>query len=43
MLQGLTAGLREIEKHRGQDSVNHLILLTDGQTYGDEEGLFARS
>jgi Ca-activated chloride channel family protein len=38
ILQGLLAGLNEIEKNRQPDSINHLILLTDGQTYGDEEG-----
>ncbi len=38
MLQGLNVGLDEMEKNRGQASVNHLILLTDGQTYGDEAG-----
>jgi Ca-activated chloride channel family protein len=38
ILQGLLAGLSEIEKCRLPDSINHLILLTDGQTYGDEEG-----
>ncbi len=38
MLQGLTAGLKEIEKNRSPASVNHIILLTDGQTYGDEQG-----
>jgi Ca-activated chloride channel family protein len=43
MLQGLTAGLREIEKHRSQNSVNHLILLTDGQTYGDEAGCLQKA
>lgn len=37
ILQGLLAGLAEIEKRRSQYAVNHLILLTDGQTYGDEE------
>jgi Ca-activated chloride channel family protein len=37
ILQGLLAGLAEIEKRRTQYAVNHLILLTDGQTYGDEE------
>lgn len=37
MLQGLRSGLQELEKHQSADSVNHLILLTDGQTYGDEE------
>jgi Ca-activated chloride channel family protein len=38
ILQGLLAGLNEIEKDRLPNSINHLILLTDGQTYGDEEG-----
>jgi Ca-activated chloride channel family protein len=38
MLQGLLAGLKEIERNRSESSVNHLILLTDGQTYGDEQG-----
>ncbi len=38
ILQGLLAGLSEIEKCRLPNSINHLILLTDGQTYGDEEG-----
>lgn len=37
MLQGLMAGLKEIQSHRSENSVNHLILLTDGRTYGDEE------
>ncbi len=37
ILQGLLAGLAEIEKRRTQYGVNHVILLTDGQTYGDEE------
>ena len=37
ILQGLKLGLDELERHRRLQSVNHLILLTDGQTYGDEE------
>jgi len=37
ILQGLMAGLTEIQKRRSQYAVNHLILLTDGQTYGDED------
>jgi Ca-activated chloride channel family protein len=36
ILQGLRTGLDELEIHRRSQSVNHLILLTDGQTYGDE-------
>jgi Ca-activated chloride channel family protein len=38
MLQGLLVGLKEVERNRSETSVNHLILLTDGQTYGDEQG-----
>ncbi len=38
MLQGLLAGLKEIERNHSDTSVNHIILLTDGQTYGDEAG-----
>ncbi len=38
MLQGLLAGLKELSRFRTEASVNHMILLTDGQTYGDEEG-----
>ncbi|HLF27019.1 MAG TPA: VWA domain-containing protein [Anaerolineae bacterium] len=37
ILQGLKLGLEELEKRRRAQSINHLILLTDGQTYGDEE------
>jgi Ca-activated chloride channel family protein len=43
MLQGLTAGLQELEKNRTKESVNHLILLTDGQTYGDEAGCLEKA
>jgi Ca-activated chloride channel family protein len=37
ILQGLELGLREIERWRTDDRNSHLILLTDGQTYGDDE------
>jgi Ca-activated chloride channel homolog len=37
ILQGLLAGLTELHQQLSPSSVNHLILLTDGQTYGDEE------
>jgi Ca-activated chloride channel family protein len=43
MLQGLTVGLNELEQSRSQNSVNHLILLTDGQTYGDETGCLEKA
>jgi Ca-activated chloride channel family protein len=35
--QGLTLGLDELHRNFSRDGVNHLILLTDGRTYGDEE------
>lgn len=37
ILQGLEAGLREVQKNFDRRRVNHIILLTDGQTYGDEQ------
>jgi len=37
ILQGLRAGLKENRKHLSKERVNHIILLTDGRTYGDEE------
>jgi Ca-activated chloride channel family protein len=43
MLQGLNAGLKELEQNRARASVNHLILLTDGQTYGDEARCLERA
>lgn len=41
ILHGLLSGLSELEKRRTTYAVNHLILLTDGQTYGDEEKCLA--
>jgi Ca-activated chloride channel family protein len=35
--QGMLAGLTELEKRRSDRSISHMLLLTDGQTYGDEE------
>jgi len=35
--QGLQAGFLEVKRNCNKNSVNHLILLTDGRTYGDEE------
>jgi Ca-activated chloride channel family protein len=34
--QGLELGLDELQKSFSKEGVNHLILLTDGRTYGDE-------
>ena len=41
ILQGLSAGLAELSKRSQVNTVSHLILLTDGQTYGDEEKCLA--
>jgi Ca-activated chloride channel family protein len=35
--QGLRAGVLELSKVALKDKTNYLILLTDGQTYGDDE------
>ena len=37
ILQGLLCGLTELHRHLSPAAVNHLLLLTDGRTYGDEE------
>ena len=35
--QGLETGLREVRRNLAPQRVSHLILLTDGHTYGDEQ------
>ena len=37
IFRGLEAGFEEITRFLRPNFVNHLILITDGQTYGDEE------
>ena len=37
IFQGLQAGINEVRRNISSTRVNHIILLTDGQTYGDEE------
>jgi len=37
IFQGLQAGIAEVRKNFSVERVNHVILLTDGDTYGDEE------
>ncbi len=37
ILQGLRLGLDQVERWHTPEGISHLILLTDGQTYGDEE------
>jgi len=38
MLQGLITGIEQLQTHQTMTSINHLIFITDGQTYGDEAG-----
>jgi Ca-activated chloride channel homolog len=37
ILHGLLYGLMEIQRNLSPSMLNHLILLTDGRTYGDED------
>ena len=37
IFQGLDAGLKEVRRTLDPSRVNHIILLTDGNTYGDEQ------
>lgn len=37
MLAGLRAGLSQIKRNQSSTYVNHLIMITDGRTYGDEQ------
>lgn len=36
MARGLSIGLREVYRHVNDQAANQVLLLTDGQTYGDE-------
>ena len=37
IFQGLDLGLREVRRNLSNNFINHILLLTDGRTYGDEE------
>ncbi len=37
IFQGLDAGVKEVSRSLDSRRINHIILLTDGQTYGDEQ------
>ena len=43
ILQGMRSGLDELDKHHGEGVISHLILLTDGRTYGDDEECIAEA
>ncbi len=40
ILHGLRAGLEEVSRYRNPSFINHIILLTDGHTYGDEQACY---
>lgn len=41
IFQGLETGYQEIRKNITRNFVNHIILITDGHTYGDEDNCLA--
>jgi Ca-activated chloride channel family protein len=36
IFQGLEAGFMEVQRHLNRTMVNHIFMITDGHTYGDE-------
>ncbi|MCC7209567.1 MAG: DnaJ domain-containing protein, partial [Anaerolineae bacterium] len=36
MLQGMLAAAEQVRRYAGKNFVNHIIMITDGRTYGDE-------
>lgn len=43
MYNGLKTALDEVRRYNSPSAVNHVILLTDGRTYGDEEKCYAEA
>ncbi|MBN1147893.1 MAG: DnaJ domain-containing protein [Anaerolineales bacterium] len=41
IFQGLEAGYSEVRRNLSKSLINHIILLTDGRTYGDEDKCLA--
>ncbi len=37
ILRGLRLGLEQLDAYHGEGVISHLILITDGRTYGDDE------
>lgn len=40
MYNGLQMAMGQIERHRDSRFVNHIVMITDGRTYGDEDQCF---
>ena len=36
IFKGLEAGFMEVKRYRSPRNINHILLITDGRTYGDE-------
>ncbi len=43
LLQGLKAGIDQIHRGWSPESINHIVLLTDGRTYGDAQECLAKA
>jgi Ca-activated chloride channel family protein len=43
ILHGLQAGLEQVRTFHSDKTISHVVLLTDGQTYGDEEKCVAEA
>jgi Ca-activated chloride channel family protein len=41
LYQGLNTGFQEARRYLGSNYTNHMILITDGHTYGDEDACLA--
>jgi Ca-activated chloride channel family protein len=37
IFQGLLAAFTEVRRNLTRSMINHIILITDGRTYGDEQ------
>jgi Ca-activated chloride channel family protein len=40
ILRGLQAGFEEVRRYASPRSINHILLMTDGRTYGDEQACY---
>jgi Ca-activated chloride channel family protein len=40
IFKGLEKALKEVQRYRSGKRINHIILITDGRTYGDEQQCF---
>jgi Ca-activated chloride channel family protein len=40
IFRGLEAGYNEVRRYASPHNINHIIMLTDGRTYGDEQACY---